>query len=287
MQHRPHDAEATRAPRPEPAALPPGSEPGPGSRSDVDLRTDLPHSARVWNYWLGGKDHYPADEELGRRVAASYPQAGELARASRAFQDRAVRQVAADGVDQFVDLGTGLPTAMPTHRSAQDVRPAARIVYVDNDPVVLAHARALLTSAPGGATAYVEADLRDPGTVLAAAARTVDLTRPTALLALSTLGHLPAPDAADLMHRYLAHLAPGSFLITCDTIRTPETLRAQQAYASGDTTPYWCRDPEEILACARGLTLLDPGLVPVTHWRPAPGGSAAAVDQWGLVARKP
>ncbi|MFI2031830.1 SAM-dependent methyltransferase [Streptomyces buecherae] len=255
---------------------------------ELDLRPEVPHSARIWNFWLGGKDHYLADEELGRRVTEGYPQAQTLARASRAFQDRAVRYLTRErGLRQFLDLGTGLPTVMPTHRSAQEEAPAARVVYVDNDPIVLTHARALLTSSPEGATAYVDADLRDEDSVLAAAADTLDLAQPVGLLCLSTLGHTRAAEGAELMQRYMARLVPGSHLVICDTIRTPETLRAEELYASGDTPPYWCREPREIEACAHGLELMPPGLAPINRLVVDGRPAGPDVDQWGLVAVKP
>src|SRR5206468_5661711 len=140
-------------------------------------------SARIWNYWLGGKDHYPVDRKVGDQIAEMFPDIVGLARADRAFLGRAVRYLVGEaGIRQFLDIGTGLPTADNTHEVAQRVAPECRIVYVDNDPLVLAHARALLTSSPAGACDHIDADLRDPAAILPAAARTLDLTRPTALM---------------------------------------------------------------------------------------------------------
>lgn len=250
------------------------------------IRSDVPHSARVWNAWLGGKDHYPVDRELAEAVSAAYPQMVDIARASRAFQIRAVRHLASAGVRQFLDVGTGLPVANSTHEVAQSIAPESRIVYVDNDPIVLAHAEALLTSASEGSTAYVEADLSDVDAVVDEAARTLDLSEPVAVLLLSTLGHLAPADGIDVVRRYLDRLPSGSYLVLCDTVKTPQTLAAQEAYASGDNPPYLVREPEEITGCAEGLELVEPGFVPIDRWRPEED-DAVPVDQWGLVARKP
>ncbi|MFF8744613.1 SAM-dependent methyltransferase [Streptomyces californicus] len=250
------------------------------------IRSDVPHSARVWNAWLGGKDHYPVDRELAEAVSAAYPQMVDIARASRAFQIRAVRHLASAGVRQFLDVGTGLPVANSTHEVAQSIAPESRIVYVDNDPIVLAHAEALLTSASEGSTAYVEADLSDVDAVVDEATRTLDLSEPVAVLLLSTLGHLAPADGIDVVRRYLDRMPSGSYLVLCDTVKTPQTLAAQEAYASGDNPPYLVREPEEITGCAEGLELVEPGFVPIDRWRPEED-DAVPVDQWGLVARKP
>ncbi|MCF3169821.1 SAM-dependent methyltransferase [Streptomyces violaceoruber] len=250
------------------------------------IRSDVPHSARVWNAWLGGKDHYPVDRELAEAVSAAYPQMVDIARASRAFQIRAVRHLASAGVRQFLDVGTGLPVANSTHEVAQSIAPESRIVYVDNDPIVLAHAEALLTSASEGSTAYVEADLSDVDAVVDEAEWTLDLSEPVAVLLLSTLGHLAPADGIDVVRRYLDRMPSGSYLVLCDTVKTPQTLAAQEAYASGDNPPYLVREPEEITGCAEGLELVEPGFVPIDRWRPEED-DAVPVDQWGLVARKP
>ncbi|WP_405781029.1 SAM-dependent methyltransferase [Streptomyces sp. NBC_00859] len=258
-------------------------------RSDFEkeIRSGVPHSARVWNYWIGGKDHYPVDQKLGDQVIASYPQMRELARASRAFQARAVRYLATEaGITQFLDIGTGLPVQNSTHEVAQQCAPAARVVYVDNDPLVLAHARALLTSAPGGTTDYVHADLLDAGQVLKDASRTLDLAQPVAVMLLSTLGHVAPDDGIELVRRYMAGTAAGSYLVLCDTVATPATLAAQEAYADSETQPYLVRRPEQILASAEGMELVEPGFGSITLWR-AGEDHDEPVDQWGFVARKP
>ncbi|MFE1405385.1 SAM-dependent methyltransferase [Streptomyces sp. NPDC058770] len=256
--------------------------------TDAQFRSGVPHSARVWNYWIGGKDHYPVDQELGDQVIASYPQARELALASRAFQVRAVQYLAEEaGITQFLDIGTGLPAQNSTHETAQISQPQARIAYVDNDPLVLAHARALLTSAPAGMTDYIDADMLDAERVLAGASRTLDMEQPIAVMLLSTLGHTEPKTGIGLTRRYMADLPAGSHLVLCDTISTPETVAAQEAYAAGDTPPYLVRQPEEILASADGMTLVEPGFGSISLWRPNPDDDISnPVDQWGFVARK-
>ncbi|MFD4029529.1 SAM-dependent methyltransferase [Streptomyces sp. NPDC058637] len=250
------------------------------------IRSDIPHSARVWNAWLGGKDNYPVDRELADAVTAAYPQMADIAQASRAFQARAVRHLAGLGVRQFLDVGTGLPVENSTHEVAQAVAPQSRIVYVDNDPIVLVHAAALLTSAPEGRTAYVDADLSLTDTVVDEAARTLDLSEPVAVLLMSTLGHLTPAEGIEVVQRYMSRMPSGSYLVLCDTVKTPQTLAAQEAYDSGDNPPYLVREPEEITGCAEGLELLEPGFVSIAFWRPT-DEDPAPVDQWGLVARKP
>ncbi|MEU0126481.1 SAM-dependent methyltransferase [Streptomyces sp. NPDC006289] len=250
------------------------------------IRSDVPHSARVWNAWLGGKDNYPVDRELADAVTAAYPQMADIAQASRAFQARAVRHLAHLGVRQFLDVGTGLPVENSTHEVAQAVVPEARVVYVDNDPIVLVHAAALLTSSPEGSTAYVDADLSHTDTVVDEAAATLDLSRPVAVLLMSTLGHLAPADGIRVVRQYMARMPSGSHLVLCDTVKTPRTLAAQEAYDSGDNPAYLVREPAEITGCAEGLELLEPGFVSIAFWRPTED-APKAVDQWGLVARKP
>ena len=182
--------------------------------AQTGLDTTVSHSARIWNYWLGGKDNFAVDREAGDRVAAMLPIIVTQARADRAFLGRAVRYLADQaGIRQFLDIGTGLPTADNTHQVAQRVAPEARIVYVDNDPLVLSHARALLTSSPEGACDYIDADLREPGKVLSEAARTLDFTQPVALLLLGVLHHISGTEQAqEIVRRLVAALVPGSFL---------------------------------------------------------------------------
>ncbi|MGW4031571.1 SAM-dependent methyltransferase [Streptomyces sp. NPDC004838] len=252
------------------------------------IDTSTPHSARVWNYWLGGKDNYPVDQALGARMEEMFPQIIDIARASRAFQARAVRYVAREaGIRQFLDLGTGLPTANSTHEVAQEAAPESRIVYVDNDPIVLAHARALLVSRPEGATDYIHADLTDSATVLEEAGKTLDLDRPVALMLLSTLGHVADDrDAAALLTAYLDAFPVGSCLILCDTIETPETRAGSDEYASGGALPYISRPSDVVRSFSDGLDLVEPGFGSISLWRPEEPVTGDPVEQWGFVAFK-
>jgi hypothetical protein len=261
-----------------------------GTPAGID--TTVPHSARIWNYWLGGKDNYPVDRAAGREFARVFPGIVDAARGSRHFLARAVRYLAGPaGIRQFLDIGTGLPTVDNTHEIAQRAAPDARVVYVDNDPLVLAHARALLTSSPEGATDYIDADLREPDAILDAAARTLDLTRPTALMLLGVLGHIPDDDQArSLVRRLLSALPPGSHLTLSDgTDVSPERRAAHRRYNTSGAVPYRLRSPETIAGFLTGLEVLEPGLVPVTRWRPDPDpfGPPQLVTTYGAVARKP
>jgi hypothetical protein len=254
----------------------------------TSIDTSRPHSARFWNYFVGGKDHYEVDREIGDHIKEIFPGLVDVALSSRRFLGRAVRHLAGEqGVRQFLDIGTGLPTADNTHEVAQGVAPDARIVYVDNDPVVLAHANALLTSAPEGRTAYLDADLYDPEAVLRAAADTLDLDRPVALMILNTLGHVADHDrAVNLVQRLMAGLPSGSCLVVSDSTATSEgMIAASQAYNSSGAVPYHVRPVEEIAAFFDGLELLAPGLVRVTEWRPEEPGPAG-VDAYCGVGRK-
>ncbi|MFJ8588274.1 SAM-dependent methyltransferase [Streptomyces sp. NPDC093595] len=264
----------------------------------ADLRaridTSKPHSARFWNYFVGGKDHYEVDRELGDHIKEIFPGLVDVARASRRFLGRAVRHLAEErGIRQFLDIGTGLPTADNTHEVAQRVAPDARIVYVDNDPLVLAHARALLTSTPQGRTAYVDADLYRPDAVVEAAAATLDLSRPVGLVILNTLGHVADhAEARRLVSRLMAALPSGSHLVIGDSTATSEGMvAASEAYNASGAVPYHVRSVEEIAGFFEGLDLVEPGIVPVTRWRPtagAPdGGAVPDVDAYCGVGRKP
>ncbi|MFD5308679.1 SAM-dependent methyltransferase [Streptomyces ardesiacus] len=264
----------------------------PGSAVQQKIDTSVPHSARIWNYWLGGKDNYPVDERAGDAYTAVFPGIVTIARGSRAFLRRTITHlVAEEGIRQFLDIGTGLPTADNTHEVAQRLAPEARIVYVDNDPMVLAHARALLYSTPEGATAYVDADVLDPDTVLAAAARTLDFDRPVALVLSNVLGHVPDYDRArSVVSRLVDALPSGSFLSVNDGSRgvDPDFERAQDAYNESGAAPYVLRTVDRITAFFDGLELLEPGVVPVTLWRPEAGaGDPEPIGEHGGLARKP
>jgi hypothetical protein len=255
-------------------------------RARID--TGKPHSARFWNYFVGGKDHYEVDREIGDHIKEIFPGLVDVARTSRHFLGRAVRHLAGEqGIRQFLDVGTGLPTADNTHEVAQRVAPDTRIVYVDNDPLVLTHARALLTSTPEGATAYIDANLYEPESVLEAAAHTLDLSRPVALMILNTLGHVAEYDEArDLVARLMSGLPSGSYLVISDSTATSEgMIAASEAYNSSGAVPYYVRGVDEIAGFFDGLELVEPGVVQVTQWRPDSAGSV--VDAYGGVGRKP
>jgi O-methyltransferase involved in polyketide biosynthesis len=253
----------------------------------------VPSSARIWNYWLGGKDNYPVDREAGDDYRAIYPEIVDVARASRRFLTRAVRWLAGEaGVRQFLDIGTGLPTAGNVHEVAQRVAADARVVLVDNDPVVLAHARALLTSTKG-ATAYVDADLHDPRRILAAASRTLDLRRPVGLMLLGVLGHIRDDEARAIVKRLLEALPSGSYLTVCDgtNVISEAGVEAQRLYNQSGALPYRLRSPDQIAAFFEGLELVEPGVVSCTRWRPdaaeLASGSPPEMDQFAGVGRKP
>ncbi|MFI7244936.1 SAM-dependent methyltransferase [Streptomyces qinglanensis] len=264
--------------------------PGPDPR---EIDNTLPHSARIWNYWLGGKDFYDVDRQVGDEIARTNPGIVTTARAQRAFLCRAVRHLAADlGIRQFLDVGTGLPTVDNTHEVAQRIAPDARIVYVDHDPLVLTHARALLTSTPEGVTHYLDADLREPDAILEGAAATLDFDRPVALMLLGVVAHLTDDRAYDVVARLTEALPSGSHLVFSDSAEVvhPEAVRAMvRQWNRTSDNPRVNRSREQILRFFDGLEVLEPGLVSVTRWRPEalPFGEPEEVDNVGAVARKP
>lgn len=265
--------------------------PTPDPEQLPKIDSSVPHSARVWNYWLGGKDNFAADRAVGDQFREMYPGIVEIARESRAFLMRAVRRLAGDaGIRQFLDIGTGLPTANNTHEVAQDVAPECRIVYVDNDPLVLVHARALLTSSPEGATDYVDADVRDPDKILRAAARTLDFDQPVAVMMLGILGNVPDTDGARSIVNRLVHAVPsGSYLVINDGTDTDERSVEAQRVRSEAGDPYCLRSPEEISRFFDGLELLEPGVVSTPRWRPEPSDpdeTPAELHVYCGVARK-
>src|SRR5918995_1466520 len=265
------------------------------SAAGTGIDTTVPHSARVWNYWLGGKDNYAVDRETGDAVIAVYPQIKVNARESRKFLKRAVGFLAGEsGILQFLDIGTGLPTADNTHEVAQRITPDARVVYVDNDPLVLTHARALLTSTPQGVTAYIDADLRDPDKILAAAAQTLDFTQPIALMLMGILGHIGDNDTArSILKQLLDPLPSGSYLALNDgtNVISQAFAQAQQRYNESGALPYHLRSPAQIASFFDGLELVEPGLVSVPRWRPDPaaagGDLPAAGGPFGGGGRQP
>jgi hypothetical protein len=251
------------------------------------------HSARVYNYWLGGKDHYAADREAAEEAIAANPGIVTDVRANRAFLARAVRFLAAEcGIRQFLDIGTGLPTASNTHQVAQAVAPSARIVYVDNDPVVLAHARALLTSTPEGATAYLDTDLRDPSAILKAAGQTLDFGQPVALMLLIILHLIPdAEDPYGIVATLMRALPAGSYLVLAHpasdirAAKMAEMTRRVNERMSGPMATM--RDRAAVARFFDGLHLLEPGVVQPQQWRPDAGSlTPPQVTAWCGVARK-
>ncbi|MCK8680354.1 MULTISPECIES: SAM-dependent methyltransferase [Streptomyces] len=253
------------------------------------VRTDIAHNARVWNYWLGGKDNYPVDRTVGEQVTSLYPSIGEVARADRAFLGRAVGYLAGEaGVRQFLDIGTGLPTADNTHEVAQRIAPDARVVYVDNDPIVLTHARALLTGAPEGVTEYVDADAHRPEEIVAAAGRILDLDRPVAVMMLGILNFvLDTEEARSIVRTLMAAVPSGSHLVlTHPTLELggEGNAEAMDFWNAHATPPITARSRAEVESFFEGLELLEPGLVSCASWRFAASGEVA---QFGAVARKP
>jgi hypothetical protein len=261
---------------------------GPAAEQPPEIDTTVPHSARIWNYWLGGTDNYPVDREAGDQYREIYPQIVDVARASRAFQTRAVRFLADEArVGQFLDVGAGLPTADNTHEIAQRLVPQSRVVYVDNDPPVVAHARALLSSTPEGSADFIQADLHDPPEILRAAAGLLDFTQPIALMLLGVMGHIDDTVAYAIVSRLLDGLPGGSYLVLQDGANLSDTFsEAQQGYDETGAVPYRLRRPEQIAAFFDGLELVEPGVVPLPRWRPQEGLAGPDVDGVGGVARK-
>ncbi|UWZ59499.1 SAM-dependent methyltransferase [Dactylosporangium aurantiacum] len=260
------------------------------------MDTTVPHPARRYSYWLGGKDHFAADRESGDAIAARFPAVVALARANRAFLGRSVRFLAESGVRQFLDLGTGLPAPDNTHEVAQRVAPEARVVYVDNDPIVMVHARALLQGDPRGKTAYLEADVRDPDAILThpSLLETLDLTQPVGVLLVTTL-HFVHDDeqVAAIVRRLLDAVPSGSYLvITHGTMdfSTAEGVAAYEKMFAAGGTDVRARPKSTVEQYFAGLEIVAPGIVPVGDWRPdATTDSPVSADLqiYGVVGRKP
>jgi O-methyltransferase involved in polyketide biosynthesis len=261
----------------------------PDPQQESALDTSTPHAARIWNYWIGGRDNFAIDREVGDKVREVFPAVVDVARAARAFLVRSVRYLAKEhGIRQFLDIGSGLPTADNTHEVAQAVAPECRIVYVDYDPLVRVHARALLASSPDGACAYVEADARDPDKILREAADTLDFGKPVALMMLGVLGHVADYDQArSIVTRLLETVVPGSYLVINDGTISEARERAEAATVSSGVT-YTSRTPEQIAHYFDGLELVEPGVVSTPLWRPDPSGEPpAGLDEYCGVGRKP
>jgi S-adenosyl methyltransferase len=256
----------------------------------VDQHTVSP--ARRWNYWLGGKDHFQVDRDSGDQIAEVYPAVWTAAREGRAFHNRAIRHLAGEaGIRQFVDIGTGLPAPDNTHEVAQAIAPETKVVYVDNDPMVLAHARALMV---GGSTTYVDADLREPEKILRAGelAATIDLSRPVAILLINVLHFiLDDEQAAGVVRALMAGVAPGSFLVathgTADFVPPEISARLQATQPSGPAA-IRPRDRARFSAFFDGLELVEPGVVPVSEWRPERDDHPAPIETstWAAAGKK-
>jgi len=268
------------------------STPLPGQDAAMDIDTSVAHVARVYDYWLGGKDNFAADRLAGEQAIQAYPDIVFSVRANRAFLARTVRYLAREGgIRQFLDIGTGIPTANNTHEVAQSVAPGSGVVYVDNDPVVLTHARALLVSGEQGHTSYLDADLRDTGRILAEAAVTLDFSQPIAIMLMAILQHIDdAEDPYAIVSTLLAAVPPGSYL----TISHPAAdLAAQQMAQMAErlnklmAEKVTFRNRAQVAPFFEGLDMVEPGLVRVPEWRPdteMEAKSPAAL--WGGVGRK-
>ncbi|MFI1920945.1 MULTISPECIES: SAM-dependent methyltransferase [unclassified Streptomyces] len=259
------------------------------------IDTSRPHTARIWNYWLGGRDNYEVDRDAGDRIRELHPGIGAYARADRLFLGRAVRHLVTEaGVRQFLDIGTGLPTADNTHEVAQRLAPDSRIVYVDNDPLVLAHARALLTSTPEGRTDYLDEDLRNVDALLENAARTLDFDAPVALMLLGVVIFVgDDEDPYGLVRRLVDRLPAGSHLVLSHTVTSPAMPDVDEAvtfWNEHGTPKLTQRTPKDVARFFDGLELLEPGVVSCSRWRPqdiAGGAEPDEVAMFGGVARTP
>jgi S-adenosyl methyltransferase len=273
------------------ASVPSEGAPGPGDAPAFD--TSVAHVARVYNYWLGGKDNFAADRAAAEQAMSAFPDIVLSARANRAFLRRTVTYVAREaGIRQFLDIGTGIPSANNTHEVAQRVAPDSRVVYVDNDPVVLAHARALLTSSPAGATDYIDADLRKADQILTRAARTLDFTQPVAVMLMAILQHLSDDDDPyAVVGKLMAAVPSGSYLVLshpAKDIHAAEmaamAARLNQMMAEKVTF----RGETEVAKFFSGLELVEPGMTNVPDWRPETEEEATSpAALWAGVARKP
>jgi len=276
--------------------LPPGSQDHDHPAADsvagdsLSFDTSVAHPARIYNYWLGGKDNYEADREAAEQAIAVTPDILPGVRANRAFLRRAVEFVAGQGIRQFLDVGTGLPTADNTHEVAQDIAAESRVVYVDNDPIVLAHARALLTSTAEGETAYVDADARDTAKIIEQAARVLDFTQPVAVMALMVLQYIPDSDQPQQIVSELMDAVPsGSYLVISDTttdIGDGASRVASKINPRMGPTRLTPRPQAQIAAYFDGLDLVEPGLVAMPEWR-GQANPHVVVNALAGVGRKP
>jgi hypothetical protein len=254
--------------------------------------TGVAHIARVYNYWLGGKDNYAADREVAEKMRAADPAVSLGVRSNRAFLGRAVEYLVKEaGIRQFLDIGTGIPSANNTHEVAQRYAPESRIVYVDNDPIVLSHARALLASNPAGVTDYIDADLRDTKKILDEAANTLDFSKPIAVMLIAIFHCIPdADDPAGIARTLMNAVPPGSYLAITHPASDihVETMATNTAILNrGLAAPITFRSHEQVTAMFGDLELLEPGVVRCSQWRPGPNPDPSVLAIWGGVARKP
>jgi SAM-dependent methyltransferase len=272
-----------------------GSDATAAPRIPPEINTNVPQSARVYDYWLGGKDHFPADRALGDAIAGALPTIRTQVRAQRAFLGRAVRYLTRDaGIRQYLDIGTGIPSAGNVHDVAQEVAPESRVLYVDNDPIVLAHARALMAGTAEGPVAFIQADLREPEAILGdpAVAGTLDLAQPVGLVLIGVMHHLrDDDDPRRIVATLVDALAPGSYLVLSQSTPDfdPDAMRALAAASEQGGIPNVPRSLADTEPFFAGLELVEPGLVPMATWRPDPGAEQdpRSVYAYGGVARKP
>ncbi|WP_043621678.1 SAM-dependent methyltransferase [Nonomuraea candida] len=238
----------------------------------LDIDTGIPSPARIYDLWLGGKDNYEIDRVVSEQILAAVPELPVLARTNREFLGRAVRHMAGEaGIRQFLDIGTGIPTANNTHQVAQSVAPESRVVYVDNDPMVLAHARALLRGSEEGSTAFLDADLREPDKILAAAGEHLAFDRPIGLTLLGVVDFLPdTGEAREIIRRLMAAMAPGSHLAISHGLVGKQLEEGVRHWNESGGSPMTLRTLEEVTGFFDGLELLEPGVVPLPRWRPVP-----------------
>ncbi|MFD5771066.1 SAM-dependent methyltransferase [Streptomyces sp. NPDC127049] len=265
------------------------------ARSEIRIDTSKPHPARMYDWFLGGKDNYPVDEEMARQLLTVDARGRDMARVNRAFMHRAIRWLSAQGVRQYLDVGTGIPTEPNLHQIAQAAAPESRIVYCDNDPIVLAHAAALLRSTPQGATEYIQADARDPETILERAGKVLDFDQPIALSMLALLHFLGDEDGAhDIVAKLVDQLAPGSYLVLSQVTGDFDPEGAAKAVgmyrARGLTLRPRTRD--ELAVFFEGLEFVEPGVSLTAEWHPELGEPVPVqgddpIPGWAAVARKP
>jgi O-methyltransferase involved in polyketide biosynthesis len=269
----------------------PGNGDPAGAAQEVpDFDVSVAHQARIYNYWIGGTDNFAADRQAAEQAMQAYPAVATGARANRQFLARAVRYLAGQGIRQFLDLGTGIPSANNTHEVARQVAPGSKVVYVDYDPVVLAHARTLLADGPPGQVDYLDADLRDTGPILERAAATLDFSQPVAIMLMAILHAIDDEDPAQVVRRLAGAVPPGSYVTLSHPASDidPEKIAAATSRLNALSRQHFTlRTNAEVAGLFGELEILEPGVVRVEDWRPDPGGEPRYVSaMWGGVAVK-